>query len=63
MTPGRSYSGRYMIPGRTWQDDSEEICMIYGAIIWSDYDRPGRKTRGNTLFRGNTLTEMVMAYR
>ena len=48
MIPGRSYSGPYMIPDRSWQDHSKEICMIlYGAIIWSDYDRPGRETREN----------------
>ena len=33
-----------MIPRRSWQDHSKEICMIC-AIIWSDYDRPGWETR------------------
>ena len=28
MIPGRSYSGPFMIPGRSWQDHSKEICMI-----------------------------------
>ena len=38
MIPGRSYIGPYMIPGRSWQDHSKEICMIcmmplYGQIM------------------------------
>ena len=45
MIPGRSYSGPYMIPGRSWQDHSKEMYDLYGAIIWSDCDRPGRETR------------------
>ena len=28
MIPGLPYSGPYMIPGRSWQDHSMEICMI-----------------------------------
>ena len=46
MIPGRSYSGPYMIPGRSWQDHSKKnLYDFYGAIIWSDYDRPDRETR------------------
>ena len=28
MIPGLSYSGPYMIPGRSWQHHIKEICMI-----------------------------------
>ena len=44
-----------MIPGRSWQDHSKEICMICnGAIIWSDYDRRGPETR-----EGDTLPQLI----
>ena len=46
MLPGRSYSGPYIIPGRSWQDHSKANCMIcmvrlYGQIMIGLVGKPG----------------------
>ena len=51
MIPGRAYSGAYMIPGRSWQDQSKEICKIcmvplYGQIMIGLVGNPGMVPEG-----------------
>ena len=67
IIPGRSYCGPYMIPGRSWQDDTKEICMIcvvpeYGQIMIGLVENPGSKQDSLIAYSNNNIYQFLQVF-